>query len=463
MELYKAANLFFMFIWLSAPVCIAVHVLQYQQSLTVAPGQTVNITCALKNQTGLERFVYHWYMKPAHPKRYYTEEPVENTNRISHFQRENHSYTILTIDNVSAYDHGEYSCKAYFYPAAEEQIVNKTLLFVKATPEIRLLARSVKERRSLICSAVGFYPRDLNLYWVYSPSGEPEKQGSFVLNSDGTYSKNASLQFEKGVWNTGTEITCLVNHTLHVQRISYAVSSETERSDSVTLTCSTLSPYPPRVTLSWDSPPGGPRSSQRGPPSLIQDGIYSTNASLQIERSRWDNGFEVACVLKPRLSDERIIDDGNHGKWYYCSLIGLLFAVPLMGCALKRCCRKPRGLPDQKPHRRHNNGDEKSQCGDDLHYTTIQYKKRKDKKPQCSSKQERGDGETVYSPVRMRDGNDQASEIIVYAALELQSRAPCRPVADRDHSTEYAAVAELRLTRDPVSNNKATQPFTLQR
>ncbi|MGH0160187.1 UNVERIFIED_CONTAM: hypothetical protein FKN15_074594 [Acipenser sinensis] len=124
------------------------------------------------------------------------------------------------------------------------------------------------------------------------------------------------------------------------------LSSETERSDSVTLTCSTLSPYPPRVTLSWDSPPGGPRSSQRGPPSLIQDGIYSTNASLQIERSRWDDGFEVACVLKPRLSDERIIDDGNHGKWYYCSLIGLLFVVPLMGCALKRCCRKPKGLPD---------------------------------------------------------------------------------------------------------------------
>ncbi|KAK6469802.1 tapasin-related protein-like [Huso huso] len=446
MELYKAANLFFMFIWLSAPVCIAVHVLQYQESLTVAPGQTVNITCALKNQTGLERFVYHWYMKPAHPKRYYKEEPVKNTSRISHFLRENHSYTILTIDNVSAYDDGEYSCRAHFYTTLKEQIVNKTLLFVKATPEIRLLARSVNERRSLICSAVGFYPRDLNLYWVYSPSGEPEEpeeQGSFMLNSDGTYSKNASLQFEKGMWN-GTEITCLVNHTLHVQRISYAVSSETERSDSVTLTCSTLSPYPPRVTLSWDSPPGGPRSSQRGPPSLIQDGTYSTNASLQIERSRWDDGFEVACVLKPRLSDERIIDDGNHGKWYYCSLIvlvGSLFVVPLMGCALKRCCRKPKGLPDQKPHRRYNNGDEK--CEDDLHYTTIQYKKQ----------------ETAM----MRGGNDQASESIVYAALELQSRAPCRPVADRDHSTEYAAAAELRRTRDPVSNNKATQPFTLQR
>lgn len=100
--------------------------------------------------------------------------------------------------------------------------------FLSATPEIRLLARSVNERRSLICSAVGFYPRDLNLSWVYSPSGEPEEtevleeQGSFMLNSDGTYSKNTSLQFEKGVWNTGTEITCLVNHTLHVQRISYA-------------------------------------------------------------------------------------------------------------------------------------------------------------------------------------------------------------------------------------------------
>ncbi|XP_058866586.1 uncharacterized protein LOC131709011 [Acipenser ruthenus] len=318
-------------------------------------------------------------MKPAYPKRDYKEQPVKNTSRISHFQRENHSYTILTIDNVSTYDDGEYSCKAYFYTAAEEQIVNKTLLFVKATPEIRLLARSVNERRSLICSAVGFYPRDLNLSWVYSPSGEPEEteepeeQGSFMLNSDGTYSKNASLQFEKGMWNTGTEITCLVNHTLHVQRISYAVSSETEMSDSVTLTCSTLSPYPPRVTLSWDSPPGGPRSSQRGPPSLIQDGIYSTNASLQIERSRWDDGFEVACVLKPRLSDERIIDDGNHGKWYYrflIVLVGSLFVMLLMVCALKR-------LPaDQKPHRRHNNGDEKSQCGDDLHYTNIQYKKQ---------------------------------------------------------------------------------------
>ncbi|MGH0165904.1 UNVERIFIED_CONTAM: hypothetical protein FKN15_073294 [Acipenser sinensis] len=346
------------------------------------------------------------------------------------------------------------------------------LLDDTATPEIRLLARSVKERQSLICSAVGFYPPDVNLSWVYSPSGEHEKQGSFMLNSDGTYSKNASLQFEKGVWNTGTEITCLVNYTLHVQRISYAVSSETERRDSVTLTCSTLSLYLPRVTLSWDSPPGGPRSSQRGPPSLIQDGIYSTNASLQIERSRWDDGFEVACVMKPRLIDERIIDDGNHGKWYYRFLIGLvgsLFVVPLMVCALKR-------LPaDQKPHRRHNNGDEK-QIRNPIEDTTMEMRSHsvemtyitltsntKNRKPQCSSKQERGDGETVYSPVRMRDGNDQASESIVYAALELQSRAPCRPVADREHSTEYAAAAELRRTRDPVSNNKATQPFTLQR
>ncbi|XP_041091168.1 uncharacterized protein LOC121304225 isoform X2 [Polyodon spathula] len=440
MERYKAETLFFMFIWLNAPVCIAVQFLQYPESLTVAPGQTVNITCALKNQTGLPVFVYHWYMKSAHQeKRSFKEEPLEENSRISIFQSENHSYEILTIRNVSAYDEGEYSCHVHFYRAAKDQIVNKILLFVKATPEIRLLARSVKQRgRSLICSAMGFYPSDLNLSWVYSPSREPviEKQGSFMLNSDGTYSKNSSLQFENGVWNTGTEITCLVSHT----RISYAVSSEAERSDSVTLTCSALSPYPPRVTLSWDSPPGGPPSSQQGPPLLIQDGIYNTSTSLQVEQSRWDEDFEVACVLKPRLNDETIIDDGNHGKWYYCSLIGLVFVVPLVACGLKRWCRKPQHLPDQKTHRRNDNGDGKSQCGDDLHYTTIQYKKQKDRKPQSNSKQERGDGEIVYSPVRMRGGNDQVSESIVYAALELQSRAPTRAVADRDRSTEYAAV-----------------------
>ncbi|MGH0137035.1 UNVERIFIED_CONTAM: hypothetical protein FKN15_025469 [Acipenser sinensis] len=64
------------------------------------------------------------------------------------------------------------------------------------------------------------------------------------------------------------------------------------------LSCSAVGFYPRDVTLSWDSsPPGLPSSTQQGPPTVNQDGSYSTSTSLQVNETLWSPGTEISCVL----------------------------------------------------------------------------------------------------------------------------------------------------------------------
>ncbi|XP_014353059.1 uncharacterized protein LOC106706506 [Latimeria chalumnae] len=67
---------------------------------------------------------------------------------------------------------------------------------------------------TLNCSVHGFYPKNLNIFWLV-PTGMPFQEFSSVSEDiDGTFNKSLSLEIEKSHCMDGqTEITCLLSHT----------------------------------------------------------------------------------------------------------------------------------------------------------------------------------------------------------------------------------------------------------
>ncbi|MGH0170676.1 UNVERIFIED_CONTAM: hypothetical protein FKN15_069995 [Acipenser sinensis] len=64
------------------------------------------------------------------------------------------------------------------------------------------------------------------------------------------------------------------------------------------LSCSAVGFYPPDVSLSWDGSSMGVLSPMpQGPPTLHQDGSYSTSSTLLVTEALWITGEEIACVL----------------------------------------------------------------------------------------------------------------------------------------------------------------------
>ncbi|XP_058872396.1 MHC class I polypeptide-related sequence A-like [Acipenser ruthenus] len=168
----------------------------------------------------------------------------------------------------------------------------------------RFLSSSLASKR-----AVGFYPRDVTLSWDSSSPGLPSstQQGPPTVNQDGSYSTSTSLQVNEALWSPGTEISCVLNHSSLAQpvreyirrgEVQLTVGSVNESSGLLILSCSAVGFYPRDVTLSWDSsPPGLPSSTQQGPPTVNQDGSYSTSTSLQVNEALWSLGTEISCVL----------------------------------------------------------------------------------------------------------------------------------------------------------------------
>ncbi|KAK1155415.1 natural cytotoxicity triggering receptor 3 ligand 1-like [Acipenser oxyrinchus oxyrinchus] len=298
------------FCLLSVTVISAIEILLSPQSLSILLGQTARFTCSIGKGMGCHKDVFFFWS--------HNETQINNTvknikHRISII--DSHLSSSLFIANVTPSDYGQYSCSVLCLadpPLLLEKRSAQLEVKVKAIPKLDLRYAVSADRAGVLilsCSAVGFYPRDVTLSWDSSPPGLPSstQQGPPTVNQDGSYSTSTSLQVNEALWSPGTEISCVLNHSSLAQpqreyirrgEVQLTVGSVNESSGLLILSCSAVGFYPRDVTLSWDSsPPGLPYSTQQGPPTVNQDGSYSTSTSLQVNEALWSPGTEISCVL----------------------------------------------------------------------------------------------------------------------------------------------------------------------
>ncbi|XP_058872091.1 tyrosine-protein phosphatase non-receptor type substrate 1-like [Acipenser ruthenus] len=336
---------------------------------------------------------------------------------------------------------------------------------VKAIPKLDLRSVVSVDRAGVLilsCSAVGFYPRDVTLSWDSSSPGLPSstQQGPPTVNQDGSYSTSTSLQVNETLWSPGTEISCVLNHSSLAQplrefirrgEVQLTVGSVNESSGLLILSCSAVGFYPRDVTLSWDSsPPGLPSSTQQGPPTVNQDGSYSTSTSMQVNEALWSPGTEISCVLNhsslaqpSRKGMRKPINKKTimFNQYLYTLLLPALLlpcCVYLLMKALRnRQAADPASCGDKEMGKEEDGG---------LHYASVTHRHRKQQKQRKQRRMKRTaleDGkQAVYSAVRGREGAAAASEdSLQYASLDLHS-IPRRTANEEDQQcTVYASAA----------------------
>ncbi|XP_039621143.1 SLA class II histocompatibility antigen, DQ haplotype D beta chain-like [Polypterus senegalus] len=80
--------------------------------------------------------------------------------------------------------------------------------------------------------------------------------------------------------------------------VSATSSTSSEASDLLLLTCSAVGFYPISVSFTWlHSFPGGLHTSSEVIPTVLENGTYSSNSTLQISTAQWNSETEIKCVV----------------------------------------------------------------------------------------------------------------------------------------------------------------------
>ncbi|XP_067848433.1 immunoglobulin kappa light chain-like isoform X1 [Heptranchias perlo] len=194
---------------------VGLRVIQSPSVLSLLRGQTARINCTLlPGEERVDSVRYYWYRTRDNPG----IRGNETKNFLNQSSRVSVSEGSLVIREVIVKDSDTYHCLVLKETPRPGRTLTgeETELNIQAEPQVYLSAdpeNEVAGIQTLICVAVGFFPRDLNISWIVEGNvSHQTEQGSPTVNSDGTYNLSSRLWIRDTHWDRGTVVTCQVQH-----------------------------------------------------------------------------------------------------------------------------------------------------------------------------------------------------------------------------------------------------------
>ncbi|XP_039621140.1 tapasin-related protein-like [Polypterus senegalus] len=205
----------------------AVHFFIFPPSLTALVGQMVQFNCILEDGQSCPTPQLLWRHRHSFPNGTEgNERDIRTENQYSILN--NLSASILKITAVKPSDAGHFICSGICIGTGLVKLRNESYLTVKAIPKVKIfppLPANDLQIKTFICSAVGFYPPNITIFWEHSPSVKSTliKEENHTVLPDGTYSTKSSLEIRSTLWSSRMEITCVVNHSSLTQPLRESI------------------------------------------------------------------------------------------------------------------------------------------------------------------------------------------------------------------------------------------------
>uniref|UniRef100_A0A8C3XNE8 Ig-like domain-containing protein n=1 Tax=Chelydra serpentina TaxID=8475 RepID=A0A8C3XNE8_CHESE len=211
--------------------------------ISVSPGQTVALECAVANVTP-DKVNVNWIRQspgqkpegvlffktdlsisraPGIPERYVPSRDASNKKFL------------LTIGDVQEGDDSTYFCFAYYARDASHHL--QCPLCVSAgsnlpRPRIQLFPPAQEEIATgfatLTCLVSGFFPGYIDVLWRRDsqPQAQGVRTGLVALGEDKTYAVSSYLTVPASEWGSGAGYSCVVNHESLASALEESVSAK---------------------------------------------------------------------------------------------------------------------------------------------------------------------------------------------------------------------------------------------
>ncbi|XP_039620643.1 natural cytotoxicity triggering receptor 3 ligand 1-like [Polypterus senegalus] len=187
------------------------------QSATRLIGQRLELNCSLNKEKNCKRPQFFWRHRHIHLNS--SEEAEKDIRGKGRFSISTESLSSsLVITDLKVTDSGYFNCSVLCMTIKKEFIWKSSQLEMRAVPKLDLHYQTSSENPNILhltCSAVGFYPPNITLFWDHSlhevtHSILPDNP---TLLQDGTYNISSILHVKTSLWSPGEEIGCVVNHS----------------------------------------------------------------------------------------------------------------------------------------------------------------------------------------------------------------------------------------------------------
>ncbi|CAM5153590.1 unnamed protein product [Eretmochelys imbricata] len=217
---------------------------QSPSEISVSPGQTVALECAVANVTA-DKVNVNWirqspgqkpegvllfkidlsiYRAPGIPERYVPSRDASNKKFL------------LTIRNVQEGDDSIYFCFAFYGSAGVQTWGEGTRVRVLRSnlpqPQIQLFPPAQEEIATgfatLTCLVSGFFPGYIDVLWRRDCQTQAQgvRTGLVALGEDKTYSVSSYLTVPASEWGLGASYSCVVKHESLASTLEESISAK---------------------------------------------------------------------------------------------------------------------------------------------------------------------------------------------------------------------------------------------
>ncbi|XP_075037395.1 uncharacterized protein LOC142098448 [Mixophyes fleayi] len=220
----------------------------------------------------------------------------------------------LSITNVTLSDQGMYKCLVIYSPEKQEKEI---LLKAQAAAVVKIHKKALlkNEKNILLCSIMGFYPRDIKVTWVRNgQTVSGSVLGNFQMNADSTWNLNSSVTITPTQTQDNPVITCQVEHESHrdpIQesfRVEYGVAPKVKLLSSHNggeqiYVCEAQGFTPEAVGITWLL--DGKRTE---PPRRNADGSYNNWKLYRIDGKQQKRIENISCLVEHETLYNPIIE-----------------------------------------------------------------------------------------------------------------------------------------------------------
>ncbi|XP_069034679.1 immunoglobulin lambda-1 light chain-like [Lepisosteus oculatus] len=213
-------------------------VMTQQKSLSVSPGASAKISCAIDSHRS---WVITWYQqKTGSAPRFLLYDSTRGSGTPERFTASEESsgkMEYLNIASVQQEDEATYYCACHGCPSDGVTVFGGgTRLDVggqsSSPPTLTLMPpsqRELSERGSatLVCLAQGFYPDSVSVSWAedgQARSGAAVQTSAAQRQPDGTFSLTSLMSLTAAQWSSGHSFSCQLSHPALSSPLTRSVS-----------------------------------------------------------------------------------------------------------------------------------------------------------------------------------------------------------------------------------------------
>ncbi|XP_077913209.1 signal-regulatory protein beta-1-like isoform X1 [Halichoerus grypus] len=313
------------------------QVIQPEESVSVAAGQTATLRCTLISLLPLGPVEWFRGSGPARELIFsFRGGHYPRVTNVADTTRRNSTDFSIRISNITPADAGTYYCVKFQKgtPDVEFKSGPGTRMFVRAKPSLPEVSGpsnrdSPGQRVNLTCTSTGFFPKNIQLKWLENDVELPAFQTLVFLPRDaGSYTIVSTVLVTLDLSSLHSQLTCQVAHSTlqsplsrHVNMSKFlqvipTVTLSAHRVPSLQvaiLTCHVQRFYPEVIQITWLEVNRRLKACEAPTPTKNPDGVFNQDSHILVHTSEDKELFtcEVRQEAQPpiqarvRLSESR--------------------------------------------------------------------------------------------------------------------------------------------------------------